>query len=109
MPWPQPILTQFQMLPEGQNLPQGVYHGPYNKLLSTLFPVTSDFTVFSNYLPNSRNAADFIVMYYHDNQNRPVLVLELKPDYHYDSDSRRQMADYQIRDRIGDLIRQWFS
>ena len=62
----------------------------YNKRLNTLFPVDSDFVVVPQYLPDSRNAADPIVMYEILLQvNRPVFVLELKPPNHLENVRQR--------------------
>jgi hypothetical protein len=58
------------------------------------------------YLPDSRNAADFIAMYEILLVNKPVFVLELKPPSHLEILSKRQAADEQIRMRMGDLVGQ---
>lgn len=100
--WPDKVLRQFATVP--QNPSEGDFHAPYNKLLYTLFPCDSDFVVVPQYLPDSRNAADFIVMFEVLLVNRPVLILELKPPSHLAILSKRQAADDQIRMRMGDLV-----
>jgi hypothetical protein len=99
--WPEKVLLQFQLVPP--NPSESDFHGPYNKLLYDIFPSTSDFTVVPQYLPDSRGSADFIVLYEVQWENKPVLVLELKPLNHLDSLSKRRAADDQLRDRMGDL------
>ncbi|KAF9648959.1 hypothetical protein BDM02DRAFT_3143411 [Thelephora ganbajun] len=100
--WPNKVLRQFATIPT--NPSESDYHGSYNKLLNTLFPVDSDFVVVPQYLPDARNAADFIVMFEVLLINKPVLILDLKPPSHLDLLSKRQLADEQIRSRMGDLV-----
>lgn len=102
--WPEKVLRQFATVPP--NPTESQFHAPYNKLLNTLFPVDSDFVVVPQYLPDSRNAADFIVMYEILLVNKPVFVLGLKPPSHLEILSKRQAADEQIRMRMGDLVGQ---
>ncbi|KIJ47964.1 hypothetical protein M422DRAFT_28505, partial [Sphaerobolus stellatus SS14] len=100
--WPDKIIRQFNTVPH--NPSESDYHGPYNKLLYTLFPLDSDFVVVPQYLPDSRNAAEFIVMFEILLLNRPVLILELKPPSHHNVLSKRKAADEQIRSRMVDLV-----
>jgi hypothetical protein len=102
--WPEKVIRQFNTVPA--NPSESDYHGPYNKLLYTLFPPDSDFVVVPQYLPDSHNAADFIVMFEILLENRPVFILELKPPNHIDLLSRRQAADDQVRSRLADIVGQ---
>ena len=105
--WPPKVLRQFATVPP--NPSESDFHGPYNKLLNTLFPPDTDFVVVPQYMPDSRNAADFIVMFEVYFENRPVFILELKPPNHLQFPSKRQAADLQIRQRMGDTVRQWLT
>ncbi|KAF9651972.1 hypothetical protein BDM02DRAFT_3153944 [Thelephora ganbajun] len=100
--WPDKVLRQFATVPP--NPSKSDYNGPYNKLLNTLFPIDSDFVVVPQYLPDARNAVDFIVTFEVLLINKPVLILELRPPSHLDFLSKRQVADEQIRSRMGDLV-----
>lgn len=102
--WPPKVLRQFATVPP--NASEGDFNGPYNKLLYTLFPPDTDFVVVPQYIPDSRNAADFIVMFEVYLESRPVFILELKPPNHLQTHSKRQAADLQIRQRMVDLIGQ---
>ncbi|EMD38600.1 hypothetical protein CERSUDRAFT_49068 [Gelatoporia subvermispora B] len=105
MPWPDKVLRQFQAVPP--NPLQSDFHGPYNKLLNTLFPPDTDFTVVPQYLqPVSSRVSDFIVSFEVFLQNRPVFILELKPPTHLTFISTRHAADRQIRERLSDLAGQ---
>jgi hypothetical protein len=50
MPWPTPVLRQFQLIPHVPS--EHHFHGPYNKLLATLFSANSDYTVVPQFMPN---------------------------------------------------------
>ncbi|KAL4067259.1 hypothetical protein V8B97DRAFT_943359 [Scleroderma yunnanense] len=104
MPWSEKVLQQFQAVPVLPLLLQDQYHGPFNKLLHTLFPVDSDFTVSPQFLmPLAEESADFIVMFEILVQNRPVLVLQLKDLRDLQFISSRQTAHQQIRRHMGDI------
>jgi hypothetical protein len=100
--WPNKIIRQFRTIPS--NPSESDYHGPYNKLLYTLFPVDSDFVVMPQYMPDSRSGADYIIMFKVLLENKPVLILELKALSHYNILSRCQDADEQVRRCMGDLV-----
>ena len=104
MPWPPRVLAGFVKLPEAPS--EADFHGPYNKLLYTLFPADSEFTVVPQYLPGSCESAGFIVMFEVWLADKPVLVLELKAPTRLRYPSTREDADLQIRTRIRDLARQ---
>ena len=106
MPWPSEITRAFatvgglaDIVIRGKD-----YHGPYNKLLSTLFPPDSDFIVSPTYIPHDIDPdADpklfsFEVMLH----EHPVLVLEIKPPQHLSFDSTRGTADMEIRRHLVD-------
>lgn len=102
MPWPEKVLRQFEASPPTPI--ENEFHGAYNKLLNTLFPPDTDFTVVPQYLEhNSLKGADFIVMFEVIFHNKPVFVLQLKKPSHLLYDSRRQIADEQIRQRMIDV------
>ena len=104
MPWPPKVLAGFVKLPGVPS--EADFCGPYNKLLYTLFPAESDFTVVPQYLPGTRGSADFIVMFEVLLADKPVLVLELKAPSQLRYASTRTNADLQIRTRIMDVARQ---
>ncbi|KAK1230032.1 hypothetical protein PQX77_006889 [Marasmius sp. AFHP31] len=102
MPWSQKVIRQFQLIPP--NPTEKEFYGAYNKLLYSLFPADTDFTVVPQYMPAPNGgAADFIVMFEVQLQNVTVFVLEVKPPSSLDLISTRQEADGQMRQRLGDL------
>jgi hypothetical protein len=100
--WPNKVIRQFQIVPA--NPLESDFNGPYNKLLNTLFPPDSDYTVIPQYLkPNSVQSWDWIMTFEVFLVNKPILILELKrpEDLHFVS--TRELADSQIRQRLVDL------
>jgi len=104
MPWPTKIVRQFEMVPP--NPSETDFYGPYNKLLYSLFPADTEFTVVPMHIPNyTREGADYIVMFEVHLEDRPVFTSELRPPKHLRLASSRHAADVQIRTRIRDIAR----
>ncbi|KAI6118732.1 hypothetical protein EDD16DRAFT_1831821 [Pisolithus croceorrhizus] len=80
------------------------FHGPYNKLLYTLFPADTSFTVVPQYLPESRDSADFIDMFAVTLDNKTVFMLHLMRPKDIVFPSRREVADRQMRELVADVI-----
>jgi hypothetical protein len=75
MPWPDEIVRSFQKVPI--NPSEADFHGPYNKLLSMLFPWDTDYTITWHHMPNSLEASNFILMYEVLLEDKPVFVFVL--------------------------------
>ena len=103
MPWTSKILRQFRKIPD--NPSEADYHGPYNKLLCTLFPGNTDYTVFPRYVPGSYEspAARFLFDVLYD--DKPVFILEHRPPQYFETFYERDDADLKLRQRIEDLRR----
>jgi len=102
--WPVKVQRQFDIAQAaGNNALENVLHAPYNKLLNTLFPVDTDFTVIPNFQEITKGA-DYLVTLEIFLENRPVFVLELKREKDFSVRSKRTAADDQLRGRLGDLI-----
>jgi hypothetical protein len=101
--WSQKVIDRFRAVP--QNPRENDFYGPYNKLLYSIFPVDSDFTVApqSYPIPQSRDSIDFIIEYVVLLNNMPVFILEIKEPSRIDLLSARQDADIQMRKRLRDL------
>ncbi|KAJ7089326.1 hypothetical protein B0H15DRAFT_885465 [Mycena belliarum] len=101
--WPDSVLRRFRAVP--LNPRENDLYGPWNKLLSYLFPPSSDFTVApqSYLLSTSHGTADFVVEYEILYNNVPVLIVEIKPPGNLRLPSAREDADTLIRRRIRDL------
>jgi len=108
MVWPDKVIRQFQTVPAKPL--QSDFHGPYNKLLHTLFPADSDYTVIPQYLePPPSESRDGIMTFEVFLVNQPILILELKKPVDLNSVSARELADSQIRRRMGDLYGKLWS
>lgn len=97
---------QFDIAKAGNDALENVLHAPYNKLLNTLFPVDTDFTVIPNFqeINSTKGASDYLVTFELFLENQPVFVLELKREKDFSVRSKRTTADDQLRGRLGDLI-----
>ena len=104
--WPVKVQRQFDIArAAGNNALENVLHAPYNKLLNTLFPADTDFTVVPNFQEiNLPKSADYFVTFEIFLENRPVFVLGLKGERNFSARSKRRLADDQLRTRMGDLI-----
>ena len=107
--WPscgQKVQRQFDIAQAaGNDVLENVLLAPYNKLLNTLFPVDTDFTVIPNFQEiNSTKGADSLMTFKIFLENRPVFVLELKREKDFSVRSKRLAADDQLHGRLGDLI-----
>jgi hypothetical protein len=105
MPWTNKIIRSFQTVPI--NPSETDFHGPYNKLLNTLFPSDTDYTVVPHYVPGSVESLDPIfryeVLFENKLENKTVFMLDLKSPGQLCYISRREEADRHIRRQLGDL------
>ena len=104
--WPLQVQRQFDIAQAvGSDFLENAFHAPYNKLLNTLFPVDTAFTVIPNFQEiNTRECAEFLMTFEIYLENRPVFVLGLKREREFSVKSKRVTADDQLRTRLGDLI-----
>ncbi|KAH9023583.1 hypothetical protein EDB83DRAFT_1989775 [Lactarius deliciosus] len=98
MPWAKTILSQFQMV--SKNPSRAEFHGPYNKLLYSLFPADTDFTVFPHFVPDRGSAPLRRFFYEVQFDDRPVFLLELKRPGDLRYSFKRREADQQIRESM---------
>jgi hypothetical protein len=74
---------------------ESAFYRSYLRLLHDLVPTTCDLAP-QWVVPGTRGTIDFVVLY----RGSPVLLLEVKPPSHFHRDSKRQMADKQVRQRF---------
>ncbi|KAG1860405.1 hypothetical protein F4604DRAFT_1930330 [Suillus subluteus] len=74
--WPVKVQRQFDIAQAaGTDALENVMHAPYNKLLNTLFPVDTDFTVIPNFQEiNSTKGVDHLMTFEIFLENRPVFL-----------------------------------
>jgi hypothetical protein len=101
MPWTSSTERQFRMVATKHYWTD--FHGPYNKLLCTLFPADSDFIVCPRYETGSYESPEprflFDVLY----DDKLVFMLEHKSPQAFKYGSQRDDADLKLRQRIEDL------
>jgi hypothetical protein len=103
MPWPNKIIIQTVPI----NPSETDFHGPYNKLLHSLFPSDADYTVVPHYVPGSVESLDPIfryeVLFENKFENQTVFTLDLKSPGQLCYISRCEEAGRYIRRQFGDL------
>ena len=102
-PWPPQVIKRFSTIPV--NARENDFYAPYNKLLYSLFPADSNFTVApqSYTLLDSRDSVNFIIELEVLLEDKPVCFLEIKEPRKIILKSSRTEADNQMRKRMGDL------
>ena len=101
MPWDEFILEQFETaIPLGE-YDESKYYGPYNTLLTDLFPKVEHYMVVPQYKrPRRPESVDFTTIFLIQRQEQPVFFLEVKAAGHIHNDSDRAAADQQMRERV---------
>ena len=100
MPWPPTILNTF---PDASTQPSGGdYHGPYTKLLSSLFPPGSGFSIGPQRLP-ANQTLNSVLMFKVTLGGKPVLVLELQQPIGRQFSSTSEAANNQFRSPLKEL------
>jgi len=107
--WPQGLLNIFEVS-RNKNAPLGSrYYGPYDRLFNYAV-VEGSFTFLlapqaSPDEVNRRDAVDFVCSMVALNQEqKPVLIAEIKDDKWANSPDKRQMADTQMRQRYDQIL-----
>lgn len=101
MPWDKYILAQFQSaLPLGEH-DESQYYGPYNTLLTDLFPKEENYMVVPQYKrPTQLTSVDFTTIFLIQQHQHPVFFVEVKAAGHIFRTSCRAAADKQMRERF---------
>jgi hypothetical protein len=94
MPWPQFITLQFEVVND--------YYGPFNTLLSELFPASEYYQV-APQLKRIAGSTNYSVIYIVTWHKVPVFFIELKTYVAYEKNSARAEADDQMRSRFLDF------
>jgi len=101
MPWPPKIIRSFEIAEPGGVKDESRFYGPYNTLLTYLFPFEQDFTVIPQYKrPQQSRSVDFTTIFIVSRDEHPVFFMEIKPSSHIEWISTRADADKQMRERI---------
>ena len=79
------------------------YHGPYNKLLCSLFPWDTDYTVCPRYEPGSYESGYPRFLFDVQYGDKLVFMLEHRDPYELQYGSKRDDADTKLRERMEDL------
>ncbi|KAF8161688.1 hypothetical protein B0H34DRAFT_806842 [Crassisporium funariophilum] len=101
MPWPEFVAQQFELVNQFTT-DESEYYGPFNTLLTTVFPPADSYQV-SPLNKRITGSMDFAVIYVIMKRKVPVLFIEIKTYLAFDRASSRKEADDQMRDRFLDF------
>jgi len=101
MPWPEHIALQFELVNQFTT-EENDYYGPFNSLLTDLFP-TSEYYQVAPQFKRVKGSMDFSVIFLVTRRKVPVFFIELKTYVACDTASTRIQADDQMRDRFLDF------
>lgn len=101
--WPPAVQRQFEI--GDTTFLQNVIHAPSNKVLHTLFPAESNFTVVPNFEERGSYGPEdcFITLEIYAD-DKPVLIVSLHRERDLKRMSKRAEVDLQMRRRLSDLI-----
>jgi hypothetical protein len=104
MPWPKFVTTHFDIV-DHFTTDDNEYGGPFNTLLTTLFPATEDFEI----SPQSRRikgSMDFTIIFIIMKRKVPVFFLAVKAYVALECFSLRKQADDHMRRQFLDFSSQ---
>ena len=104
MPWSATIIKQFELI-DRFTKDESEFYGPYNTLLTDLFPHQEHFQVAPQYKgPVTPGSVDFTTIYIVRKRKCPVFFIEIKPFVKLDTPSTREEADTQMRKRFNAIV-----
>jgi hypothetical protein len=104
MTWADTIREQFDLV-DRFTTAETEYYGPYNTLLTDIFPHAEYFQIIPQYKgPVTPGSINFTTIYIVHKWKCPVFFIEIKPFPHLDDISTREKADQQMRDRFINII-----
>ncbi|KIL70965.1 hypothetical protein M378DRAFT_6831 [Amanita muscaria Koide BX008] len=103
MVWPASIVNSFNSVAH-ITTDESAYYGPFNKLLSYLFPWESDFEVVPQFKHplNSQESIDTVLVV--NIARHPVFFVQVKPSGSLNLRSKREEADVQMRQRFAEFL-----
>ncbi|KAF8806080.1 hypothetical protein BYT27DRAFT_7141598 [Phlegmacium glaucopus] len=105
MVWPASIVNSFNSVAH-ITTDESAYYGPFNKLLSYLFPWESDFEVVPQLKRplNSQGSLDFVTVLVVNFASHPVFFVQVSPSGSLCLRSKREEADIQMRQRFSEFL-----
>jgi hypothetical protein len=101
MPWPDFVTTQFNLV-NRFSTDESEYYGPFNTLLTALFPATENFQVAPQF-KRIRDSIDYRVIFIIMKGKVPVFFIDVNTYLALNHAPSRKEADDQMRDRFLDF------
>jgi hypothetical protein len=107
--WPRGLLDIFNVSRNQNTAVESRYYGPYDRLFNyTLIEGSFTFFLAPQTAPDEtspRDAVDFVVfMVVLNQEQKPVLIADIKDDRWADEPDKRQRADTQMRQRYDQML-----
>lgn len=104
--WPQWLINSFLSAhqPRFAN-DESAFYGPYTRFLYCLFGLEGSFEITPQYhIPDTpRGAIDAVALFTVELNKHPMLFIQVKSPSSFQFDSKRKLADDQMRERFRDL------
>jgi hypothetical protein len=102
--YPQYILTKAAELNDDDETIETKFYPLYDKILNYWFPANEGYDVCPQWsIPQSRKTVDFTVTFVIELNQRPLLLVEIKPPWDFQLDSGREAAIVQIIQRLDEI------
>ncbi|CUS12508.1 unnamed protein product [Tuber aestivum] len=105
MPLPEIISPVFESAAQDGEQDESTFYGPYNVLLTYLFPIQEEYMVVPQYKrPTQLTSVDFTTIFLVKHKHHPVFFVEVKSSESLRHISSRREADLQMRERCERLF-----
>ncbi|KAG0138269.1 hypothetical protein HOY82DRAFT_512278 [Tuber indicum] len=105
MPLPKTIRTVFDLAQQDGETDESQFYGPYNALLTFLFPLNEMYMVVPPYkCPAQLGSVDLVTMFIVRHNQHPVFFLKVKSSGSLNDISSRKEADLQMREQFQHLF-----
>ncbi|KAF9090090.1 hypothetical protein BGX29_011680 [Mortierella sp. GBA35] len=104
-PWPIAI-TNYLLEVDPAALEQE-YYGPFNTMLTHVFPFAEHYAVAPQSHPNRREAVDYLIEFMLLVNNRVVGGVKIRRESDIDDDNARRAAHQQVLDRFQSQFQRW--
>jgi len=102
--YPQYILNKAAELNNDNEIIETKFYPLYDKILNYWFPPDAGYDVSPQWsIPDSRKTVDFTIAFVIEHQQRPLLLVEIKPPSDFHVDSGRDAAIVQIIQRLDEI------
>jgi hypothetical protein len=102
--YPQYILTKAAELNDDNESNEHNFFPLYNQILHDWFPPTEGYDIYPKWsIPGSQKVENYSINFVLEHDDRPLLLIEIKPPLDFQSDSGRSVAIAQVINRLDEV------